>query len=429
MGKISKIISKIDEIKRAKTEFEIAHDIARKNAALPIEQGGLGLPADNTAMDRAKAMGFDADSMFKHDPSYRWNNKEEQIKEIRTGTDTSFDGIFTFGKTDFDIDDGNLNNFIVKKHANHRDFREHLDEYDKFEDIAKNYIDIDDLDSDKKEILKKLITEESNLEDYIDFERGSSDVPEWLSNAIGYSDYGLASWELQRIRGRIASDLGFDAVDMHDETGTSTLLLGNRDVRNINAAFDPLKRNSSNIFASAGAGTAVAGGTMYTPEDNQANANPVNSAVSKFSQKRKMRKVAKNSGVSLSDVKNAVSDISSLAGAGDVLRGASAIGLGMQGKLNQYPDIEKQIAEAEQMKTGIGKKAEGMFVNAAAPVFSEFLPFYDARMKEIEGFAQSPDDYKNPELAAIKAMGTEFPAKIGASLLSMPDYVIEAMKK
>lgn len=42
-----------------KTEFELAHEIAQRNATLPVEQGGLGLHPDNTAMDRAKAMGFD----------------------------------------------------------------------------------------------------------------------------------------------------------------------------------------------------------------------------------------------------------------------------------------------------------------------------------------------------------------------------------
>ena len=41
------------------TEFEQRHLTAQKNAALPIEQGGLGLPVDNTAMQRADAMGFD----------------------------------------------------------------------------------------------------------------------------------------------------------------------------------------------------------------------------------------------------------------------------------------------------------------------------------------------------------------------------------
>lgn len=35
------------------TEFEQRHLTAQKNAALPVEQGGLGLPADNTAMQRA----------------------------------------------------------------------------------------------------------------------------------------------------------------------------------------------------------------------------------------------------------------------------------------------------------------------------------------------------------------------------------------
>ena len=46
-------------MQRPKTEFEILHDTAQRNAALPVEQGGLGLPSGNTAMDRAGAMGFD----------------------------------------------------------------------------------------------------------------------------------------------------------------------------------------------------------------------------------------------------------------------------------------------------------------------------------------------------------------------------------
>jgi hypothetical protein len=45
--------------KLAKTEFELAHDLAQQRAALPVSEGGLGLPTTNTAMDRANAMGFD----------------------------------------------------------------------------------------------------------------------------------------------------------------------------------------------------------------------------------------------------------------------------------------------------------------------------------------------------------------------------------
>ena len=39
---------------------QAALDLAQQRAALPVEQGGLGLPANNTAADRAKAMGFEA---------------------------------------------------------------------------------------------------------------------------------------------------------------------------------------------------------------------------------------------------------------------------------------------------------------------------------------------------------------------------------
>lgn len=39
-----------------------ALDTAQRNAALPIEEGGLGLPKDNTPEMRAKAMGYDVDA-------------------------------------------------------------------------------------------------------------------------------------------------------------------------------------------------------------------------------------------------------------------------------------------------------------------------------------------------------------------------------
>ena len=51
---------------RPLTEFEQAHLIAQRNAALPVSQGGLGLAPDNTAMDRARAMGFDVDNPMYH---------------------------------------------------------------------------------------------------------------------------------------------------------------------------------------------------------------------------------------------------------------------------------------------------------------------------------------------------------------------------
>ena len=61
------------------TEFEQRHLTAQKNAALPVEQGGLGLPEGNTAMDRARAMGME--------DSYHGATKEiDQIDNSKVGS-------------------------------------------------------------------------------------------------------------------------------------------------------------------------------------------------------------------------------------------------------------------------------------------------------------------------------------------------------
>ncbi|RKZ81645.1 MAG: hypothetical protein DRQ39_11620 [Gammaproteobacteria bacterium] len=46
-----------------------AFKIAQRNATLPVKDGGLGLPANNTAMDRAEALGFDIDNPVFHGTS------------------------------------------------------------------------------------------------------------------------------------------------------------------------------------------------------------------------------------------------------------------------------------------------------------------------------------------------------------------------
>ena len=59
-------------MQRPKTEFEILHDTAQRNAALPKEQGGLGLPEGNTGMDRAAAMDWNT-------PAYHGSGEELRV--------------------------------------------------------------------------------------------------------------------------------------------------------------------------------------------------------------------------------------------------------------------------------------------------------------------------------------------------------------
>jgi hypothetical protein len=81
--------------------------------------------------------------------------------------------------------------------------------------IRKAFPDYDDLSEDQRDaFIKAVIEDESQDVDADD-----------LMLIMGKSDIGDASWEAQRVRGKVASGLGFKAVEMSDEHGTSYLLL------------------------------------------------------------------------------------------------------------------------------------------------------------------------------------------------------------
>jgi len=64
-----------------------ALDTAQRNAALPVEKGGLGLPKDNTPEMRAEAMGFDT-------PTYHGTNQDINIFNVEGKGKTSGAGAF-----------------------------------------------------------------------------------------------------------------------------------------------------------------------------------------------------------------------------------------------------------------------------------------------------------------------------------------------
>jgi len=68
---------------------QAALDLAQKNAALPVKQGGLGLPPDNTPMDRAKAMGFNLEN-----PVYHGTNANIQSMNVQGKGKTAGAGAF-----------------------------------------------------------------------------------------------------------------------------------------------------------------------------------------------------------------------------------------------------------------------------------------------------------------------------------------------
>lgn len=220
---------------RPLTEFEQAHLTAQRNAALPVNQGGLGLPADNTAMDRARAMGFDVDTTYTH----RSRNTPDYFQEINPKKD--FGGIFSLADDD-----------AGPRYGQHK--HEFLLKGDVANNIADEYSDAL-LKKNFKEIVghKSSSKISSNDMDTIRYALDNQSVyvdnPDRLYELLNGFDDVESFKAMQKTIGELSRKKGYGAVKMEDEFGDSTMLLHGNKVRYKDAAFDPFNRDSSNLLA------------------------------------------------------------------------------------------------------------------------------------------------------------------------------------
>jgi hypothetical protein len=239
--------------KAAKTEFELAHEVAQRNAALPVEQGGLGLHPDNTAMDRAKAMGFDT-------PAYHGGRNE--IIEFDPKRGGGAEG-YTSGTGSW---------------------------FDSNQEVASEYADRV-ADKALPDVVQK---EFDNLIKAVDkaYSRGNYDLAEKLEQRmIDIGEYGqganvipamlnLKNIKTEQGRAVVHGEIQKDMIDKAKKSRKSGVLFENitdnpsggiesnqylmfkpQNIRSRFAAFDPMQRNSANILA-GGIGGAIGLNTL-----------------------------------------------------------------------------------------------------------------------------------------------------------------------
>lgn len=197
------------------TAFSNAHDVAQKNA---VEM--LGLPPNNTAMDRAKAMGFDIEK-----PSYHGTNNDiTEFNNSYSSPSAAFgNGVYV---SDNPIDAGNWakmseNSNVMPLLLNKSDYLE------RFAPISERSVDK----------LNNFLGREINPEaiPYFSLENRSGSVSKGAENA------------------------GFSGVE-HFGPGKSyhhTVITDPTTIRSRFAAFDPAKKNSANILASMLLGATI----------------------------------------------------------------------------------------------------------------------------------------------------------------------------
>lgn len=255
--------------KTAKTQYEIAQDVAQKNAALPISEGGLGLLANNTAMDRAKAMGFDVNN-----PVYHGTNKEFIAFDVDAGRGKGYgtganitDNPYVANTYTTGINNGNVMPLFVKENpaivvdASGKNWNR----LEKSTKVKAPKITVEDKDA---ELLRQLgvLGEESKTVTKKPFNKT---LKEMFPNEFFYDDY-FSTDDLARF----ARNEGYGSIKFNDivDIGASGAMLTEKSglpsnnqvifnpsfLRSKFAAFDPFRRNEPDLLAGVG-GASLAG--------------------------------------------------------------------------------------------------------------------------------------------------------------------------
>lgn len=124
--------------------------------------------------------------------------------------DNVFDGLFASDTADIAASHGdNVYAYNVEKVATSADLNDRIEEVVAF--LATEVT----ADEEEIEALANAIADDECDDSF-------ESILEPRSSAGGYA---AASWEMQRLRGCVAAFLGFDAVEMDDEHGTSYLIV------------------------------------------------------------------------------------------------------------------------------------------------------------------------------------------------------------
>jgi hypothetical protein len=274
-GTVGSIINYSGKIsnKLPETQFSKAHEIAQRNASLPIEQGGLGLPPNNTAMDRARAMGFDVNKLLYHGratndilnneiPS---SNRGNSLGEIYLTDNPSVASSYAItttpknNKTNYKKALKQIENYspnvspLLMKHGYQ------IDDSYKLSDVLEPAPVSETLSQYDPNMEYAQFWDKNELNDAVNNFVENNFIPEYSGKSLPTSLKGLFGFIEEHPVYKKELKENFDSVKFMDqEAGGNTYVpFEKKNIRSRFAAFDPMKKDSANILATFLAGIGL----------------------------------------------------------------------------------------------------------------------------------------------------------------------------
>ena len=240
-GAVYKAAQKLLKKMAKKTEYELAHEQAQKNA---VEM--LGLPPDNTAKDRARAMGFDVDNPVYHGTT-------SDIKEIdpgKFGTSTeTYSGESGFWSSDDPLTAKSFADYAAYyKPVNKNPRLMHLTG----KEVKRKY------PNRRQNIIPMYI----NKSDMLSSDQGGKAWSELMDNPELENKFSEILDRVNYGEGKVGEFKNFHDAAAEVPAGPATHYFSPKpsSYRSIHAAFDPAEAESGDLLKSTGGGVRMAGG-------------------------------------------------------------------------------------------------------------------------------------------------------------------------
>jgi len=255
---------------------------AQRNAAKAISEGGLGLRPDNTPMERAKAMGYEGGWYHGTGADFESFDKGSQAGMTPTNTYDAEMAHFLTNNPEVAAEyateaakNRNWQTFAeyeaatpeVKRQVGalldaagitnrdqFRTFLERLHHHGPNSDIGRQVADLLEIRPARPVVMPLMARGDYAAKDY-----GGEPWGEWLTyDALRQAqDEGRAGLRMENVGDSLSGE----------HTGTSLAVFDPQNIRSVNAAFDPAKRNSPNLLYGVGAPIGISGIMGLTPEE------------------------------------------------------------------------------------------------------------------------------------------------------------------